>query len=133
MIHRKYLFVNEKNIFSVENRTCLCCNAVQRYGGGIITDGPYCDKPTALPAQLSGGLKTDAVIPFRTSKDDSKNAFHWLCKGETVFPKEYTSKQWLENISGTYVPSIPPAIWQSNMMYLLEQVKTASDNVRINL
>lgn len=80
-------------------------------GGEIMTDAhtaatfcPYCDNPTILPGRLSGGLKPDAVIPFRTDKEDAKAAFLRLCKGKPLLPKEFTSQQQLEKITGMYVP-----------------------------
>lgn len=80
-------------------------------GGEIMTDAhtaatfcPYCDNPTILPGRLSGGLKPDAVIPFKTDKEDAKAAFLRLCKGKPLLPKEFTSQQRLEKITGMYVP-----------------------------
>lgn len=80
-------------------------------GGEILTDEqtaatfcPYCDNPTILPSRLSGGLKPDAVLPFKTDKEDAKEAFLKLCKGKPLLPKAFTSRQRLEKITGMYVP-----------------------------
>ena len=80
-------------------------------GAEIITEEqtaatfcPYCDNPTVLPGRLSGGLKPDAVIPFKTDKEDAKAAFLRLCKGKPLLPKEFTAQQRLEKITGIYVP-----------------------------
>ena len=80
-------------------------------GGEILTDEntaasfcPYCDNPTILPGRLSGGLKPDAVLPFQTTKEDAQAAFLKLCKGKPLLPKEFTSQQRLEKITGMYVP-----------------------------
>lgn len=80
-------------------------------GGEIITDGntaatfcPYCDNPTILPGRLSGALKPDAVLPFLTNQEDAKAAFLRLCKGKPLLPKEFTTQQRLEKITGMYVP-----------------------------
>lgn len=80
-------------------------------GGKIITDDhtaatfcPYCENPTILPSRLEGSLKPDAVIPFKTSKDDAKAAFQNLCKGKPLLPKLFTEEQRLEKITGIYVP-----------------------------
>lgn len=80
-------------------------------GGEILTDEntaasfcPYCDNPTIMPSRLSGGLKPDAVIPFKTSKEDAKAAFLSLCKGKPLLPKEFTQEHRLEKITGIYVP-----------------------------
>lgn len=80
-------------------------------GGEILTDEntaatfcPYCDNPTILPGRLSGGLKPDAVLPFQTCKEDAKEAFLRLCQGKPLLPKEFTSQQRVEKITGIYVP-----------------------------
>lgn len=80
-------------------------------GGEIIADDstaatfcPYCDNPTIMPAQLSGNVKPDGVIPFKTSKEDAQAAFLKLCKGKKLLPKFFTSQQRIEKITGMYVP-----------------------------
>lgn len=65
---------------------------------------PYCDNPTIMPSRLSGGLKPNAVIPFRTTKEDAKTAFLTLCKNKPLLPKFFTLEQQLEKITGMYVP-----------------------------
>lgn len=80
-------------------------------GGELLTEAttaatfcPYCDNPTILPGRLSGGLKPDAIIPFRTSKQDAKEAFLKLCKGKLLLPGLFTQEQRIEKITGMYVP-----------------------------
>ncbi len=80
-------------------------------GGEILADAhtaatfcPYCSNPTILPARLSGGVKPDAVIPFRKTKADAQAAFLQLCKGKPLLPKEFTQKQQIEKLTGLYVP-----------------------------
>lgn len=80
-------------------------------GGELITDGntaatfcPYCENPTILPGRVSGGLKPDGVIPFKTTKEDAKAAFLNLCKGKPLLPKLFTEEQRVEKITGIYVP-----------------------------
>lgn len=84
------------------------CNSC---GGEIITDGttaatfcPYCENPAVLPGNVSGGLRPDAVIPFKTTKEDAQKAFLKLCQGKPLLPKDFTSKNRLEKITGMYVP-----------------------------
>lgn len=80
-------------------------------GGQLITDDhtaatfcPYCGNAAILPGRLSGGLKPEGVIPFRTTKEDAKAAFLKLCKGKPLLPKWFTREQQLEKITGIYVP-----------------------------
>ena len=85
--------------------TCPAC------GGEILTDEntaatfcPYCANPTILPGRVSGGVKPDGVIPFKTTREDAKTAFLNLCKGKPLLPKFFTQEQQLEKITGVYVP-----------------------------
>lgn len=80
-------------------------------GGEILTEEttaatfcPYCENPTILPGRVSGGIKPDGVIPFKTSKEDAKAAFLQLCKGKPLLPKLFTQEHRLEKITGMYVP-----------------------------
>ena len=80
-------------------------------GGEILTEAttaatfcPYCGNPAVLPGRVSGGLKPDGVIPFKTSAEDAKTAFLSLCKGKPLLPKFFTEEHRLEKISGIYVP-----------------------------
>jgi DNA-directed RNA polymerase subunit RPC12/RpoP len=80
-------------------------------GGEIITEEttaatfcPYCENPTILPAQVSGGLKPDGVLPFRKSKADAEEAFRNLCKGKPLLPRFFREEHRVEKITGIYVP-----------------------------
>lgn len=80
-------------------------------GGELITDDhtaatfcPYCGNAAILPSRISGGIKPDGVIPFKTTKDDAKRAFLALCKGKPLLPGFFTQEQQIEKITGMYVP-----------------------------
>ena len=90
---------------SVRAYQCPSC------GGEILTDDntaatfcPYCDNPTVLPHQVTGTLKPDGVIPFKTTREDATAAFLKSCKGRPLLPKFFTSQSRLEKITGMYVP-----------------------------
>ena len=95
----------EEDQNSIQGFICPSC------GGELITDEhtvatfcPYCSNPTVMPSRVSDGLKPDAVIPFRTTKEDAKAAFLKMCKGKPLLPKFFTQEQQLEKITGIYVP-----------------------------
>lgn len=101
----------QKQEWSEEEQQTMQAFQCPSCGGEIICDEttaatfcPYCDNPTIMPSRLSGGLKPDAVIPFKTGKEDAKAAFLKLCKGKPLLPKEFTKEQRLEKITGMYVP-----------------------------
>lgn len=96
---------------SVEEQGTMRSYICNTCGGEIVTDAttaatfcPFCENPTIMPGNVSGGLRPDAVIPFKTTKDDAKKAFLELCKGKPLLPKDFTSKNRLEKITGMYVP-----------------------------
>lgn len=83
----------------------------QSCGGALVTDEntaatfcPYCENPTILPGRLSGSIRPDKVIPFKTGKEDAMEAFLNLCKGKPLLPKMFTQQQRVEKITGIYVP-----------------------------
>lgn len=85
--------------------TCSSC------GGELITDDhtaatfcPYCENPSILPGRLSGTVKPEGVIPFKTSKEDAQAAFLNLCKGKPLLPRMFMSEHRIEKITGIYVP-----------------------------
>lgn len=80
-------------------------------GGEIVTDStdaatfcPFCDNPTILPSRLSGNLRPEGVIPFKTTKEQAKEAFLKLCKGKRLLPKFFMEDHRIEKISSMYVP-----------------------------
>lgn len=92
----------------VSDMTAYSCPSC---GAEIVTDGVtaatfcvFCGNPTVIPQQLTGEFRPSAIVPFETNKEDAKNAFLNLCKGKKLLPKDYTSKQRLEQITGVYVP-----------------------------
>ena len=101
----------QKQEWSEEDQQLVRSFQCPSCGGEIVTDEttaatfcPFCDNPTILPSRLSGGWKPDAVLPFKTSKEDAQKAFLKLCKGKPLLPKGFTSNQRLEKITGMYVP-----------------------------
>lgn len=97
--------------WSNEDKDSLCTFTCPACGGELLTDAntaatfcPYCENPAILPGRLSDGVKPDAIIPFRTGKEDAKKAFLNLCKGKPLLPKRFSSEQRLEKITAMYVP-----------------------------
>ena len=88
----------------IRSFTCPSC------AGEIITDAttaatfcPYCENPAIIPGRVLGGLKPDAVIPFKTTVEDAKAAFKKICQKKPLLPKDFTGKH-IDKITGVYVP-----------------------------
>jgi len=87
------------------NFLCPSCGAeIMSDSTTAATFCPYCDNPAIMPGRLSGGLRPDSVLPFRTTKEDAKAALLKMCKGKPLLPKGFTEEQRLEKITGMYVP-----------------------------
>lgn len=83
----------------------------QSCGGVLISDSntaatfcPYCENPAILPTRLAGGVKPEALIPFKTGKEDAKEAFLKLCKGKPLLPKLFMQEHRIEKLTGIYIP-----------------------------
>ena len=90
---------------ALQSYTCPACSGV------LMTDlqtaatfCPYCGNPAVISSRVSGVLRPDGVIPFRTGKEDAKAAFLRLCKGKPLLPKFFKDQQQLDKITGIYVP-----------------------------
>ncbi|MBQ7130574.1 MAG: hypothetical protein IJO21_06005 [Oscillospiraceae bacterium] len=101
----------QKPEWSQEEQSQIRSFVCDACGGQLITDDhtaatfcPYCGNPTILPGRLSGGLKPDGVIPFKTRREDAQAAFLKLCSGKPLLPKLFTEQQQVEKITGIYVP-----------------------------
>jgi len=101
----------EKQEWTEEEQSSMNAFQCPACGGEILTDAttaatfcPFCDNPSIMPSRLSGSLKPDAVLPFLKSREDATAAFLQLCKGKPLLPKEFTTQQRLEKITGMYVP-----------------------------
>lgn len=97
--------------WSQDEQTHLQLYLCDACGGQLVSDEntaatfcPYCGNPAILPRQLTGGLKPDGIIPFKTTKEDAKSAFLKLCRGKPLLPKFFTEEQHIDKITGLYVP-----------------------------
>jgi len=84
---------------------CPSCGGIIEYDDTTAsTFCPYCDNPVVLPTRVAAGFKPDAVIPFKTGKEDAQKAFLSLCKGKPLLPRDFTSQHQIDKITGYYVP-----------------------------
>ncbi len=93
--------------FSQSTRLYECPNC----GAQIITEEEtsatfcyYCHAPVVLSGRLSGEYRPAYVIPFTLTKEAVTEQFQKWCRKKWFLPRDFRSKQILENISGIYVP-----------------------------
>lgn len=68
------------------------------------TSCPYCGNPTVVPAQFSGSLKPDYIIPFKLDKDEAVSRLKQFYKGKPFLPSAFTNGNHIQEIKGVYVP-----------------------------
>lgn len=85
--------------------TCPNC------GAQIICDSTststfcvYCKNTAILKDKLKGKFKPQAIIPFKTTKDEAVEAFINLRQGKKLIPDEFLHESNIEEIRGVYIP-----------------------------
>lgn len=68
------------------------------------TSCPYCGNPTIVPAQFTGALKPDYVIPFKLTKDQAVKKLREFYSGKPLLPDAFTRNNHIQEIKGVYVP-----------------------------
>lgn len=77
----------------------LICDATT-----AATSCPYCDNPTVIPGQFTGGRKPDLVIPFKLDKKAAKQALMQYYHDKKFLPNSFKDQNHIEEIKGVYVP-----------------------------
>ena len=65
---------------------------------------PYCGNPTVVPAQFTGALKPDYIIPFKLNKEQAVKRLSSYYKGKPLLPNAFSNNNHIEEIKGVYVP-----------------------------
>ena len=80
-------------------------------GGEIICDEntaatacPFCGNPVVLSGRVSGMLRPDYVIPFKTTKEQAIAKMKEFVKSKRFTPRLFASENHLQAIKGIYVP-----------------------------
>ena len=125
-----------ENVWSDDEQQNLFAFQCPACGGEILADEtdaatfcPYCDNPTIMPSRLTGDVKPDGVIPFKTTKQQAQDAFLKLCNRKPLLPKFFMSQQRIEKISAMYVPFwLYECSAQFDGSYKATRIKTWSDS-----
>lgn len=85
--------------------TCPQC------GGEIIGDSvtaaarcPYCDNNIVFSSKVSGILKPDLVVPFKTTKEQAVEALRQYYKNKKLLPNMFRDENRIKEIRGIYIP-----------------------------
>lgn len=84
---------------------CQSCGAViETDASTAATKCPYCDNNVVLTDRVSGGLKPNAVIPFKIDKSQIPALLENFYKGKKLLPRNFFSERVMEKAQGVYVP-----------------------------
>ena len=85
--------------------TCPSC------GAEIVTDATtaattcfYCHNPVILKGRLEGKYLPNHIVPFEIGKDDAQQKFIKWISSKKFVPKDFSSKDQIENMAGVYFP-----------------------------
>ena len=91
-----------------ENLQAYVCRSC---GGEIISDEntaatscPFCGNPVVLSGRVSGLLRPDVVIPFKTTKKQAIAKMKGFVKSKRFIPRLFADENHLKEIKGVYVP-----------------------------
>jgi DNA-directed RNA polymerase subunit RPC12/RpoP len=84
---------------------CVSCGAqIEVDATTAATRCPYCDNNVVLTDQVSGGLRPNAVIPFRITRKELPAVVNKFYRGKHLLPKTFLSQRKLKEVQGIYVP-----------------------------
>ena len=90
---------------SLKTYVCRSC------GGEIISDEntaatacPFCGNPVVLSGRVSGLLRPDLVLPFKTTKKQAIAEMKKFVKSKRFTPRLFADENHLSEIKGIYVP-----------------------------
>ena len=85
--------------------SCVSCGAtVEVDENTAATRCPYCDNNVILNEQLSGGLRPNAIIPFKITPKELPNAIRAFFKGRPLLPRNFINDNVIGKAQGVYVP-----------------------------
>lgn len=65
---------------------------------------PYCGNQTIVPAQFSGQIRPDYIIPFAHTKKEAEAKYLSFYEKRFLLPKSFKTDNHVQEIQGVYVP-----------------------------
>lgn len=85
--------------------TCSTCGAkLMADKNTAVMRCPYCGNETLAPAQFSGGLRPEFIIPFSYTKEQAEQKYLEFYEKRFLLPGSFRNKSHVEEIQGVYVP-----------------------------
>lgn len=85
--------------------TCQSCGAtIEADTTTAATRCPYCDNVVVMNERVQGGVRPNAVIPFRYKPKDLPRLVKKFYEGKTLLPNHFFKDSYLTEVQGLYVP-----------------------------
>lgn len=101
----------DDTVYHTGEDASLKCYTCSGCGAEIMTDEhtaatfcSFCGNPTLMEDRLSGQTMPARIIPFKINKEEAKQRYRAWCKKGMLTPKEFSSQNTIEKITGMYVP-----------------------------
>lgn len=98
-------FETNEHIDDMNVYVCKSCGAtIEADKTTAATTCPYCGNNVILDDRLSGGLKPNAIIPFKIMPKDVPGMIRRFCKGKHLLPKGFFKYNIVGKLQGVYIP-----------------------------
>ena len=85
--------------------TCQSCGAtIEADGTTAATKCPYCDNVIVMNERVQGGVRPNAVIPFKYKPKDLPGLVKKFYQGKKLLPNNFFKDTYLSEVQGLYVP-----------------------------
>lgn len=85
--------------------TCQSCGAtIEADASTAATKCPYCDNVIVMNERVQGGIRPNAVIPFRFRPKDLPRLVKKYYEGKKLLPNNFFKDSYLTDVKGLYVP-----------------------------
>ncbi|MBQ6680375.1 MAG: hypothetical protein IJM76_10240 [Lachnospiraceae bacterium] len=92
--------MEDMTVYNCEN----CGAVIEVDANTTATKCPYCDSNVILSARVSGGLKPNAIIPFKITSKDLPDAVNRFYGDKKLLPKNFFNRNELSKVQGIYIP-----------------------------
>lgn len=93
-----------EQLYADKEAAALAAREKGQWDTTAATSCPYCGNPSVIPAQFTGMLRPDYVLPFKLDKKAATEALKNHYKGKKFLPKSFAGGNHIEEIKGVYVP-----------------------------
>ena len=97
--------LEEFGVDEMRSYSCSGCGAeLMADLNTAVLQCPYCGNHSIVPAQLSGSLRPNFIIPFSYTKEQAMEKYREFTKKRFLLPLSFRRNSHIEEMQGVYVP-----------------------------